>query len=496
MSTPEESTAGAADVGAAESSTAGTSTADTSTADTSTADTSTADTTAADASTADAPRRDVGRRGLLGAAGGALLGGAALGFGGGRASAGASILGVGTATTGADGTVDPLATAHPLRGEHQAGIVTPAQDCMFTAAFDVTAENLDAVRQLMGDWLVAAEQMCAGELVGGTPSANPYQVPRDTGEVWGYPPSSLTITVGVGGSLFRDADGNDRFGLASRSTAVLDAGMPTFGNEALRSGQSDGDIVVQACADDAQVAMHAIRNLTRLAFGTAALRWSQIGYGRTSSTSTAQETPRNLFGFKDGTNNMKAEDGADALAEHLWIAPEDDGGDWLSGGSYLALRKIRMQLEVWDRLQLREQEDVFGRDKQFGAPLSVEGAAEASAEFTAPDYEAEASGEPLIPVDAHIRLVSPENNGGARMLRRGYNYTDGNDSLGRIDGGLFFAAFVRDPTTGFYPILSTMSRSDALVEYIQHVGSGLFAILPGIADGDTMFGQRLFGTDG
>ncbi len=39
---------------------------------------------------------------------------------------------------------------------------------------------------------------------------------------------------------------------------------------------------------------HALRNLTRMAKGTAGLRWSQLGFGRTSTTSEAQETPRNL----------------------------------------------------------------------------------------------------------------------------------------------------------------------------------------------------------
>ena len=428
----------------------------------------------------------VGRRGLLGAAGGALLAGGLLGAAGMRA--------VDSRSGGAD-AADPLAASHPLRGEHQAGITTAAQDYLFTAAFDVTTTDLEDLRSLMADWCVAAEQMTAGELVGGEPDPNPYAAPRDTGEAWGYPPSSLTLTVGVGRGIFLDADGKDRFGLADRITEVLEAGMPRFANEALQEQHSGGDIVVQACADDAQVAMHAIRNLTRIAFGTA-LRWTQIGYGRTSSTSTAQETPRNLFGFKDGTLNMKAEDGEDVLAEHLWVAEGDDGGDWLSGGSYLALRKIRMHLEVWDRLQLGDQEATIGRDKQYGAPLSVADPSAARAEFTAPDYEAAEGAAPLIPVDAHVRLVAPENNGGARMLRRGYNYTDGSDSLGRIDGGLFFAAFVRDPRTGFYPILDRMTRSDALTEYLQHVASGLFAVLPGVATGDTMFGQRLFGTPG
>lgn len=429
--------------------------------------------------------RPLGRRHLLGAAGGALLVGGAAGALATRALDG-----------GADGDAEEgvlaadLSRSYPLRGEHQAGIVTPAQDYLFTAAFDVTATDIEALRDLMSRWCVAAEQMCAGELVGGEPLENPHAPPRDTGEAWGYPPSSLTLTFGVGPSLFVDAAGSDRFGLAAKATPVLRAGMPRFGNEALRAESSDGDLMIQACADDAQVAIHAIRALARIGFGTAAMRWTRAGYGRTSSTSAAQETPRNLFGFKDGTANPRAED-TDVLAEHLWVAPEDEGGDWLAGGTYMALRTIRMHLETWDRESLQAQEAVIGRDKRWGAPLSVPAPAQTADEFAEPDFHASEGGRPLIADDAHIRVVAPEHNEGARMLRRGYNYTDGADGLGKLDGGLFFVACVRDPRTGFYPVLERMTQSDALTEYLQHVASGLFAILPGIGSADTMIGQKL-----
>ncbi len=429
--------------------------------------------------------RCIGRRGLFGAAGASLLAGGALGYGASRLTGG-----------GASAKDELLEGTYPFRGDHQQGITTPAQDYLFTAAFDVTTDDLERLRSLMGDWCVAAQQMCAGELVGGEPLANPQAAPTDTGETWGYPPSSLTITVGVGPTLFTTADGVDRFGLAARSTGVLDEGMPRFANEALQAEQSDGDLVIQACADDAQVAVHAIRNLTRIGMGTVALRWTQVGQGRTSSTSTGQETPRNLFGFKDGTINVKAEDGAAELDSHLWVQEGDEGGDWLAGGTYLAIRKIRMRLESWDRLRLIEQEQITGRDKRYGAPLSVADPTSSDDEFTAPDYTARDGAAEAIPVDAHIRIVSPENNDGHRMLRRGYNYTEGSDSLGQIRAGLFFQAFVRDPRAGFYPILTRMTRSDAMTEYLQHVASGLFAILPGVEPSDTMFGQRLFGEKG
>lgn len=428
-------------------------------------------------------RARVSRRSAFAGAGlAAVLGGLA-GFAGGRASAPAS-------TEAGSG---PLAYA--FRGEKQAGILTPAQDTLYVAAYDVTITSLETLRSLVRDWTVAAEQMCAGELVGGEPDANPQMPPKDTGEAWGYPVAGLTITFGIGKSLFVDADGKDRFGLADRMPAVLAAGMPTFKGDQLREADSDGDLLIQVCADDAQVAVHAIRNLTRIAFGRASLRWSQIGYGRTSSTSKDQETPRNLFGFKDGTNNIKAEDAADELAEHLWVQPgDDDAAAWMEGGTYFVARKIHMFAEIWDRLRLVEQQDVFGRDKRYGAPLSVPEPTSASQEFTAVDYEATgADGQPLVPEDSHIAVVSPERNGGRRMLRRGYNYTEGNDSLGRLQTGLFFIAFVRDPRTNFYPILEKMTQSDALQEYLQHRSAALFAIPRGVGRADTTWAQELLG---
>ena len=389
---------------------------------------------------------------------------------------------------------DAILTTYPFRGDHQAGITTPAQDNMFTAAFDVSTTDVEELKTLLSDWAVAAEQMTAGELIGGQPSSNKQLPPKDTGEAWGYKPNGLTITFGVGKGLFVDADGKDRFGLAAKMPAVLKEGMPSFAGDQLHAAQSDGDLLIQACSNDAQVCVHAIRNLTRIAFGTAALRWSQVGYGRTSSTSVDQETPRNLFGFKDGTNNIKAEDSSEQLNKHLWVQKGDDAAaEWMAGGTYYVARRIRMLAEIWDRLRLIEQEQTMGRDKRYGAPLSIANPTKSSEEFTTVDYAAkDDKGETLVPADAHIAVVSPEQNQGRRMLRRGYNYTDGSDSLGLLQTGLFFIAFVRDPRTNFYPILDRMTKSDALQEYLKHEASALFAIPPGIKEGDTMVAASLF----
>lgn len=305
---------------------------------------------------------------------------------------------------------------YPFRGERQAGIVTPAQDNMYFAAFDLDTDDVEDVKELLGEWTVAAEQMCAGELVGGEPDANPNRPPKDTGEAWGYPPAGLTITFGFGASFFEDEDGRDRFGLRERMPEVLPDGVPKFANEKLVPGGTGGDLMIQACSNDPQVCVHAIRNLTRIGFGTAVLKWGQIGYGRTSSTSTEQETPRNLFGFKDGTANLKAEDGEDTLDEHVWVQDgDDDAAAWMAGGSYLMARKIRMTLEVWDRVRLSEQEQIIGRDKRFGAPLSVTEPS-AEAEFEPLDLTAQGEDGPAIPADSHVAIVAPENNDGRRML--------------------------------------------------------------------------------
>ena len=330
---------------------------------------------------ADGAVRGIPRRRLF------ALGGAAGALGIGGLGGGA----VGYAVRGAqEKKQSAVHLSYPFRGEKQQGILTPAQDNMYTAAFDVTTTDRQALISLLEDWTFAAEQMSAGDLVGGAPDANAELPPKDSGEVWGYPASGLTITFGFGATLFVDTDGKDRFGLKDKMPAILKEGVPKFANEALHADASDGDLLVQACANDPQVAVHAIRNLTRIAFGTAKLRWGQIGYGRTSSTSTQQETPRNLFGFKDGTNNIKSEDPQKELDKHLWVQSGDDpaSDSWLSGGTYFVARKIHMYLEIWDRVSLAEQEDIIGRDKRFGAPQSV-AEPDTDEEFTPLDFSAQ-----------------------------------------------------------------------------------------------------------
>ncbi|MHA7218219.1 iron uptake transporter deferrochelatase/peroxidase subunit [Arthrobacter sp. MDT1-48-3] len=383
------------------------------------------------------------------------------------------------------GATDPGSLAYPFHGDHQAGITTPAQDRLHFAVFDVGDVSREDLVGLLKDWTTAAARMSQGGSAGEfAPDAGPYEAPpEDTGEAMDLGPAGLTITFGFGPTLFTTAGGVDRFGIAALRPRAL-APLPAFSGDMLEERISGGDLCIQACADDPQVAVHAIRNLSRIAFGRASLRYSQLGFGRTSSTSTTQVTPRNLFGFKDGTANVKAEDRA-AVDEHVWVAEGDDQA-WMAGGSYLVSRKVRMNVEPWDRTRLSEQERSIGRTKGKGAPLS------GGDEFTPPDFSAGGSGgEPLIAAQSHMRLAHPDTNGGARMLRRGYNFVDGNDELGRLDAGLFFLCFQRDPERAFIPVQTRLAGSDLLNEYIRHVGSGIFAVPGGASEGGYV-GARLF----
>jgi deferrochelatase/peroxidase EfeB len=374
----------------------------------------------------------------------------------------------------------PVADAVEFFGDHQAGIVTPAQDRMHFVALDVTTGDRAALVDLLKRWTNAAYRMTAGAEVTplGALGGNPDAPPDDNGEALGLPPSQLTLTLGLGGSLF---DG--RFGLADRKPAAL-ADLPAFQGDRIDPARSGGDLCIQACANDPQVAVHAIRHLVRMGFGTTSVRWSQLGFGRTSSTSTDQATMRNMFGFKDGTRNVKAEDTA-ALRDHVWAAP-GDGQAWMDGGTYLVTRRIRMHIEIWDRTSLNEQEAIIGRMKGSGAPPGK------ANEFDEPDFVlAGNDGRPLLADDAHIRLASPEANGGVKILRRGYNFVDGADGAGHLDAGLFFAAFMRDPHRQFVPLQRALARSDRMMEYIEHTSSASFAIPPGVRRGgywgDTLF---------
>ena len=400
------------------------------------------------------------RRGLLAAAGGLLAGAAA--------------------PRGAHAAPQP--GIEPFRGEHQGGIITPAQRHSYFAALDLTAKSATDVVALLRSWTEAAARMAAGETANPL-GADPSVPAGDSGEALGLPPSRLTVTFGFGAGLF-SKDGTDRYGLASRRPDAL-VDMPAFNGDQLVAAHTGGDLSIQACADDAQVAFHAVRQLVRLAYGTAQLRWTQAGF---IAGYAAGETPRNLMGFKDGTINPKPPFAA------VWVG--SDGPDWMRGGSYLVTRRIRISLEHWDRTEIGFQEEVIGRHKYSGAPLGSRN------EFAPLELDAmDQDGNPVIAENAHVRLAAPEANDGAEILRRAYSYNDGVSFTAErwppwrqglmYDAGLFFVAYQRDPRTGFIRIFENMAKLDALNQYTTHVGSGLFACPGGIREGE-FIGQRLF----
>jgi deferrochelatase/peroxidase EfeB len=396
----------------------------------------------------------------------------------GVAVAGSAGFGLARATA-STATPDPSVPAVPFYGSHQAGIATPAQDRLAFASFTVTTTDPMQLQVLLGLWAAAAARMTAGEPIGSTETA-PQSPPVDTGEALGLAPAALTITVGFGPSLF-----DHRFGLAAKRPAAL-VDLPAFPGDSLTDARTGGDLCVQACSDDPVVAFHVIRNFARIGRGTVVLKWSQLGFGRTSSTSTAQATPRNLMGFKDGTNNIKAESSTD-LARFVWVGDETDQ-PWMKGGSYVVARRIRMLIESWDSDRISDQESIFGRTKDSGAPLT------GKSEFDTVDLGAKGpSGQPVIALDSHIRLAAPVTNGGQKILRRGYSYTDGTDpETGALDAGLFFIAYQQDPRKQFIPIQARLGAHDGLNEYIKHTGSGIFAVPPGVSGVGDWWGKPLF----
>ncbi len=421
---------------------------------------------------------------------------------GGLAAAAGTGLGARSMTSSVEQPANPASPAapppgpsagEPFWGDHQGGIVTPQQSHTYFAAFDLAAKSQADVVRLLRAWTEAAARMTRGDPAAalGEDLARPA---ADSGDALELGPARLTLTFGFGAGLFSKG-GQDRYGLAaSRPAALVD--LPRFNGDQLLASRTGGDLSVQACAEDAQVAFHAVRQLARLAYGAAELRWTQTGF---LSGPAGKGTPRNLLGFKDGTQNPKKTDNpADpqGLDEVVWVGAE--GPEWMRGGSYLVVRRVRMALEHWDRTEVDYQEQVIGRHKYSGAPLGKK------SEFDTLDLDAaDKDGNPLIPDNAHVRLGAAASNGGAQMLRRGYSYNDGTNLTAErwppwrqgleYDAGILFMCYQRDPRSSFIKLFETMSKLDALNQFVTHTGGGLFACPPGLREGEFL-GQRLFKT--
>ncbi|MGC4192416.1 MAG: iron uptake transporter deferrochelatase/peroxidase subunit [Thermomicrobiales bacterium] len=412
-------------------------------------------------------KKEVSRRGLL--FGAAAAGSLALG-GGLPGSAHAAM----AAALDEQDVVD-LSVAYPFYGTaEQAGISTPPQRYSVFMTFDLTSTLRTDLQVLLARWSAAIAQLMAGETVGQVEPKRASAIGDDTGEALDLGPGALTVTVGLGTKVFTDA-----YGLTQHKPALFRE-LIDLPSDAFQPTLTGGDLSVQACADDPQVAYHAIRNLARIAkgTGTAATRWAVMGFGR-ASAGKGQSTPRNLMGYKDGTRNIK--ETAD-FEKFVWIK---DGPAWQQHGTYQVVRKIQMHIENWDTDRVSDQNRVFGRDKVNGAPLT------GTDEFDTPDFaKKDAEGTPIIDPTAHIRLAAFENNGGVRILRRSYNYTDGINQYGFLDAGLLFVSYQNDPAH-FETLQARLGASDALNEYITHIGSGIFFVPPAPQQG-SYFAQALF----
>jgi deferrochelatase/peroxidase EfeB len=428
------------------------------------------------------------RRGLLTATAGLMAAGSAM-----RARAAETQPQPGTAI------VDPPGGVEPFWGPRQGGIATPMQGHTYFAAFDLVTTKRDDVAALLARWTEAAARMTAGEPVAAyaaedypssaAPAADSTEAPAaDSGDVLGLPASRLSVTFGFGAGLFSKG-GTDRYGLAKhRPEALVD--MPNFPGDQLVEQRSGGDLSIQACADDPQIAFHAVRQLARLAYETAEIRWVQAGF---MADFGAHQTPRNLMGFKDGTGNIPVSDPA-AMDQFVWVGPE--GPAWMQGGSYVVARRSRIALEHWDRTNVGFQEQTLGRHKLSGAPLGKKN------EFDPLDLDAvDDDGNPVLPENSHARLATAATNDGARILRRSYSYNDGvNFTAERwppwrqameYDAGLLFICYQRDPRTGFIKIFDKMAKFDMMNQFVTNTSSALFACPPGVAEGRSI-GQALF----
>lgn len=405
----------------------------------------------------------ISRRRFVGGAAG-LAGAAALGWNGAK----------GDQEAGAEGLPPPVRI--PFRGPHQTGITSHAPAAALMASFTLVADDRSEVRKVLKTLSDEFDVLMSGKPV---KDRGEHYPPLDTGSLGTVPPpADLSLSLAIGASMF-----DDRFGLADRKPRELIT-MTKLANDRLDQSRCHGDFLVNISGDSADVCLFALRQVMRRTRANLVLRWMVEGFNRREAPQPGKAQVRNLLGFKDGTANLDPA-AAETMAKHVWVGPEDGEPAWAVGGSYQAVRIIRMLVEAWDRAQLGEQEAIIGRDKGSGAPLGK------ADETDDPAYDDDPDGD-RIALDAHIRLANPRTKATGKnlMLRRGFSYSRGFDGAGRLDQGLAFVSFQRSLNTGFLAVQDRLS-GEPLEEYIRTEGGGYFFAFAGVESGGDHLGRAL-----
>ncbi|MET0437007.1 MAG: iron uptake transporter deferrochelatase/peroxidase subunit [Devosia sp.] len=368
----------------------------------------------------------------------------------------------------------------PFQGLHQAGIATPRPANGMVASFGVIADTPDDLEHLFRRLTARIGFLTVG---GEPPLADPRLPPSDSGIVGPIVrPNGLTITIGLGASLF-----DDRAWLIDHKPMRLSR-MTRFPNDALDAALCHGDLSLQICANTQDTTIHALRDIIKSLSDRLVLKWKQEGNVPviTPGLDQSVESSRNFLGFRDGSANPDA--GDDHVMDQLvWVGARSGEPEWAECGSYQSVRIVRNFVERWDRTPLREQELIMGRVRNSGAPLDQPDASE----FDVPDYAADMEGL-STPLDSHIRLANPRTAETAEsiILRRPFNYSNGVTKAGQLDQGLLFICYQADLEKGFIAVQRRLD-GEPLEEYIKPVGGGYFFALPGMRGDADYLGSTL-----